>query len=176
MSVAGSIIRFTNFGLRLLQVCASIIMLGIFGYFLATQSEHDLEMKPWVKAVTGISGAATFYTFIASCTTLFIGGVPFFSGLAIGLDVLFASGSIAIAIMCRHGASACTGRVDTPLGIGDAEDPAKGFGEGGFGAGDGKKVTYVPDLKSACKLQKAVFAISLISMCVSSTSALCLTA
>lgn len=169
MSIASSAIRFTNFGLRLLQVGASIIILGIFGYFLATQSEHDLEMPPWVKAVTGIAGAATFYSVAASCTTLFIGGVPFFSGLAIGLDALFAAASVAVAIMCRHGADTCTGDVNTPLGTGDAEDPAKGFGEGGFGAGEGKKVTYVPDLKSACKLQKAVFAISIISMYVNRT-------
>ncbi|KAK2748002.1 hypothetical protein FQN57_001593 [Myotisia sp. PD_48] len=164
MAKAGRTIRLVNLGLRLVQACASVIILGIFAYFLAVLADHDLGIETWVKATTGIAGAATLYTLLAASFTLAIGGIPFFSWLAILLDFGFAASFIAIAILTRKGTESCSGHVSTPLGSGDAKDPARGFGETGFGTGDGKNLTYMPDLMSACRLQKAVFAISIIGI------------
>ncbi|KAK2811568.1 hypothetical protein FQN49_008447 [Arthroderma sp. PD_2] len=79
-------------------------------------------------------------------------------------DVCFTIGFLAICIMTRHGIQPCSGSVDTPIGSGDAKDPATGYGKGGFGTGRGKNLTYMPALSSACKLEKAVFAISIIGI------------
>lgn len=166
MAVAGNVIRVVNFALRLAQLCASVIILGIFSYFLAVLADHELPADAWLKAVAGISGGATFYSLLASVLTLGIGSVRFVSGLAMILDSVFIAGFVAIAIMSRHGTESCTGIVNTPLGNGEAQDPATGYGPGGFGTGDGKNLTFMPTLRSACTLQKCVFAVSMIGMWV----------
>lgn len=157
-------IRVANFALRLLQLCVSVIILGIFAYFLAVLADYDLQTQRWIKAVAGISGAATFYTLLGSIFTLSLGSHPFFAGLAMVLDFSFMVAFIAIAIMARNGTESCTGYVHTPLGNGEANDSASGFGPGGFGTGDGEQLTYMPSLRSACKLQKGAFAVSIIGL------------
>ncbi|EER24704.1 hypothetical protein CPC735_060740 [Coccidioides posadasii C735 delta SOWgp] len=161
---AARTIRISNFILRILQLCVSVIVLGIFSYFLAVLADHNLAIQRWVKAVEGISGVAAFYAIVASIFTLSIGGIPFFAGVAMVLDFAFTAGFIAIAIMARDGTQTCTGHVDTPIGNGDANQPAGGYGSGGFGTGDGKQLIYMPSLKSACRLQKGVFAVSIIGI------------
>ncbi|PGH18404.1 hypothetical protein AJ79_00473 [Helicocarpus griseus UAMH5409] len=162
MSAAGAFIRLTNFILRLLQLCTAVIILGIFSYFLAVLTDHQLDIPTWMKAVEGIGGAATFYTLVASIFTLCIGGVAFFAALMLFFDVCCIGAFIAVAILTRNGTEACTGEVDTPLGRGDASKPGTGWGEGGFGAGGDKNLTYMPNLGFACRLQKVVFAVSII--------------
>lgn len=156
--------RWANFLLRILQFCASAIILGVFAYFLAALGDHDLPIEPWHIAVTAISGAAMAYSAVAIPFSLFWGGKSFFSVIGMGLDFVFGAGMVAIAIMDRGGTQSCSGRVDTPLGIGNADGNAAGFGDGGFGVGDGQKFTYMVDLKLACRLQKATFAVSIIGM------------
>ncbi|KAL2369282.1 hypothetical protein BDBG_06548 [Blastomyces gilchristii SLH14081] len=162
MSAAGIFIRFTNLLFRLLQLACSVIILGIFSYFLAVLTDHNMPIARWIKAVEGISGAATLYTLAASIFTLCIGGIAFFAALMLILDVCFIAGFIAIAIMTRHGADSCSGIVNTPLGTGNANRPAPGFGEGGFGTGHDKNFTYLPSLRSACRLQKGSLAVAVI--------------
>ncbi|KAI1905923.1 hypothetical protein LOZ39_006524 [Ophidiomyces ophidiicola] len=157
-------IRISNLVLRLCQLCVSGIVLGIFSYFLAVLSDHGLPTQKWIQAVEGISGIATAYTLLASILTLNIGSIPFFAGLAIVLDFVFAAAFMAIAIMARNGTQACIGNVKTPLGNGDVTQPAGGFGPGGFGTGKGKQLTFMPSLRTACQLQKAVFALSIIGI------------
>lgn len=161
--------RLANLVLRIIQVCASAIIFGIFAYFVATLGDHDLHIEPWHIAVTVISGAAMVYSIIASALTLLLGGKPFFAIIGMALDLIFGAGMVAIAIMDRAGTQSCSGRVDTPLGTGDADTNAPGFGDGGFGVGDGQKFTYMADLKLACRLQKATFAVSIIAMSVTAT-------
>ncbi|PGH34603.1 hypothetical protein GX50_02586 [[Emmonsia] crescens] len=162
MSAAGVFIRFTNLIFRLLQLAASIIILGIFSFFLAVLSDHNVPIARWIKAVEGLAGAATLYTLAASIFTLCIGGIAFFAALMFLLDICFIGAFIAIAVMTRHGADTCIGTVNTPLGTGDASQPATGFGEGGFGTGGDKKFTYMPSFGFACRLQKGVFAVAII--------------
>lgn len=162
--LAAGAAKWANFLLRILQFCASAIILGVFAYFLATLADHDLHIEPWHIAVTAISGAAMVYSGIAIPCSLFWGGKSFFAGIGMGLDFIFGAGMVAIAIMDRGGTQSCSGDVDTPLGTGNADTGAAGFGDGGFGVGDGQKFTYMVDLKLACRLQKATFAVSIIGM------------
>ncbi|KAM5430301.1 hypothetical protein McanMca71_007328 [Microsporum canis] len=161
---ASQVIRLVNFGLRLLQLLSSVIILGVFSYFLAVLGDHDHHAQDWLKAVTGISGVAAFYALLASFLTLSLGGFSFFSRITMVFDLCFAIGFLAICLMTRHGVQPCAGRVDTPIGSGNAQDPAVGYGEGGFGTGRGKNFTYMLSLGSACRLEKAAFTISVIGI------------
>lgn len=165
MAAVSKVLGFGQFTLRLLQVCASAIVLGIFSYFLAVLADHDVHIAPWLIAVEVISGAATLYS-IASSICLPLSRKGFFGGLAMAFDLVFAVGCIAIAIMARQGAASCSGHVKTPLGDGDANDQAAGFGDDGFGTGDGQQITYKAGLGLACRLQKAAFAVAMIGMYV----------
>ncbi|OJD12685.1 hypothetical protein AJ78_06753 [Emergomyces pasteurianus Ep9510] len=160
MSATGVFIRFTNLLFRLLQLATSVIILGIFSYFLAVLTDHNVPIARWIKAVEGLAGAATLYTLAASIFTLCIGGIAFFAALMLILDICFIGAFIAIAIMTRHGADSCTGTVDTPLGKGDASRLAPGFGV----AGDDSNFTFTPSLGSACRLQKGTFAVAIIGI------------
>ncbi|PGH01903.1 hypothetical protein GX51_04957 [Blastomyces parvus] len=162
MSTAGIFIRFTNLFFRLLQLACSVIILGIFSYFLAVLSDHNMPIARWIKAVEGISGVATLYTLAASVFTLCIGGIAFFAALMLILDICFIVGFIAIAVMTRHGAGSCTGIVNTPLGTGNSNQPAPGFGEGGFGTGSDNDFAFRPSLGTACRLQKGTLAVAII--------------
>lgn len=68
---------------------------------------------------------------------------------------------IAIAILTRDGASSCSGNVRTPLGNGPASTDSSGYGN--FGAGDNENLTYAVSLRTACKLNTAAFAVSIIA-------------
>ncbi|OAX80582.1 hypothetical protein ACJ72_05082 [Emergomyces africanus] len=160
MSAAGVFIRFTNLLFRLLQLAASVIILGIFSYFLAVLSDHNVPIARWIKAVEGLAGAAALYTLAASIFTLCIGGIAFFAALMLILDVCFIGAFIAIAVMTRHGVGSCSGRVNTPLGTGDANQGIPGLGAGRFG--DENSFTFTPSLGSACRLQKGAFAVAII--------------
>jgi len=150
-------------GLRVIQLLASITCLGIFSYFLAVLSNHNLPIANWVRAVEGISGAAVLYGAFAVLLTCCLGGLPFFAFLAMVLDICFIGGFIAIAILTRNGASTCTGFVKTPLGNGNTDNnQAQAYGNNGYGFGKGQTVTYLPNLRRSCKLETAVFAVACI--------------
>ncbi|PGH07585.1 hypothetical protein AJ80_07974 [Polytolypa hystricis UAMH7299] len=161
---ANKFIRLTNLIIRIIQFCASALILGIFSYFLAVLADHDMEIGRWMKAVEGLSGAATLYTLLASIFTLWLGGIRFFAALAMFLDLCFVAVFIALAVMTRDGAHSCTGFVNTPLGSGDSDNHAPGYGKGGFGTGAGQNLTFMPNLGFACRLQKGTFAVSIIGI------------
>lgn len=164
MAAGGVFLRFLNLFIRILQLCASVIILGIYSYFLAVLADHDLSIAKWMRAVEGLSGAATLYSLLGSIFTCFLGGVAFFAGIAVVLDIAFVGAMIAIAVLTRDGTQKCTGYVNTPLGSGQADAKAQGYGSGGFGVGHGKDLIYMPKLGMTCRLEKAVFAISIIGM------------
>lgn len=96
--------------------------------------------------------------------TCCLGGISFFAFTAIVLDILFVGGFIAIAVLTRHGASSCTGIVNTPLGIGNADaNNSEGFGNNGLGTGQGENLTYSVSPRNACRMNTAVFAVSIIA-------------
>jgi hypothetical protein len=150
MGAGGVVIRFFNLAIRVLQFLAAAVILGIFSYFLAVQSQHNQPIPTWMKAVEGLSGAATLYGLLGSLFTCCMGGLAFFAFLAIVLDVCFIGAMIAIAVMTRDGTQSCSGNVNTPVGSGaDNVDSASGV-----------RLGY------ACMLEKVTFAVSIIGMLV----------
>ncbi|OKL58535.1 hypothetical protein UA08_06159 [Talaromyces atroroseus] len=164
MGLGSVVLRILAEGIRVLQFLAGAVMLGIFSYFLAVLTNHHLPVATWIRAVEGLSGAATLYALLGSLLTLCLGGVMFFGMLAMVLDICFIGGMIAIAILTRDGTQTCSGTVNTPLGTGSTDSKAAGYGDNGFGFGSGESVTYMPNLGLACRLEKTVFAVSIISI------------
>jgi hypothetical protein len=129
------------------------------------RADRDQGIPTWEKAVEGISGVAVLYTIAAVVLTCCLGGITFFAFTAILLDILFVGGFIAIAILTRHGAGSCTGIVNTPLGRGDTRlNNSDGFGNNGIGTGQGENLTYSVSPRTACRLNTAAFAVSIIAI------------
>ena len=128
--------------------------------FLSILADRNIPIANQWKAVEGISGAAVVYLICAVCLTCCLGGIAAFAFVAIVLDVLFAGGMIAIAVMTRDGAKSCKGDVNTPIGSGPANQD-HGFGD--FGNDSGENVTYSVHLGLACRLNTAAFAVSIIA-------------
>ncbi|PYH91601.1 hypothetical protein BO71DRAFT_401240 [Aspergillus ellipticus CBS 707.79] len=148
MGFGGAFLRILNLTIRVLQFLSGAVILGIFSYFLAELARHNQSIAQWIRAVEGLSGAATLYGILGMLFTCCLGGVAFFAFLAIVLDVCFIGAMIAIAIMTRHGASSCSGTVNTPLGTGPSTSDSV----------SGTSFHY------ACELQKAAFAVSIIGV------------
>lgn len=164
MGLGSVVLRILANGIRVLQFLAGAVMLGIFSYFLAVLANHSLPIATWIRAVEGLSGAMTLYALLASIFTVCLAGVMFFGIVGMVLDVCFVACMISIAIMTRHGTQSCSGNVTTPLGSGPSNSQAAGYGDNGFGFGTNETVTYMPNLGLACRLEKTVFAVSIISM------------
>ncbi|KAJ5453551.1 uncharacterized protein N7458_004507 [Penicillium daleae] len=150
MGVGGVILRFFSLAIRVLQFLASAVILGIFSYFLAVLSRHNLDIPTWIKAVEGLSGAGALYGILGTIFVCCLGGVAFFAFLAVVLDVCFVGAMIAIAILTRNGTQTCSGNVNTPLGNGNADNNANTPAGTSF--------------KMACELEKVVFAVSIIGI------------
>ncbi|OJJ44978.1 hypothetical protein ASPZODRAFT_70158 [Penicilliopsis zonata CBS 506.65] len=145
----GVVLRFVSFAIRILQFLASAVILAIYSYFLAVLANHNVSIPRWVKAVEGLSGAAALYALLGILLTCCLGGVTFFAVLAVGLDVCFVAAMMAIAIMNRHGTQSCSGTVNTPLGDGDSSSDSS---------------TTKANLGLTCRLEKTVFAVSMIGI------------
>lgn len=130
---------------------------------MSVLADRDRPISTQDKAIEGLSGVAVLYTIFAVVLTCCLGGVTFFAFVGLVLDVLFIGAMIAIAIMTRHGANSCNGFVRTPLGNGQANSNTGGFGGRGFGTGSGENVTYSVTLRTACQLETAAFAVSLVA-------------
>lgn len=128
--------------------------------FLSVLADRNIHIPTYEKAIEGISGAAVVYLIFAVCLTCCLGGIAFLAFIAMMLDVLFAGGMIAIAVLARNGADSCKGNVHTPIGNGPASSD---HGYGHFGAGAGDNLTYSVHLGLACRLNTAVFAVALIA-------------
>ena len=101
-----------------IEFLISILILGIFSYFLAVLTRRDGAVIPqWEKAVTGLSGAAALYCIFAVILTCFLGGITFFAFLAVVLDVCFVGAMVAIAILTKAGTKSCSStNNDSPIG------------------------------------------------------------
>ncbi|KAF2768068.1 hypothetical protein EJ03DRAFT_328628 [Teratosphaeria nubilosa] len=152
--IKGGFLRLFQTFLYALAFCCSGIILGIYSYFLSVLADRNAFISKSEKAVEGLSGAATLYLIFAVLLTCCLGGISFLAFVAVVLDVCFIGCMIAIAILTRHGASSCKGFVRTPLGSGEANQST-----GGFGNGD---VVYSVHLRTACRLNTAAFAVSII--------------
>ncbi|KIV92507.1 hypothetical protein PV10_03798 [Exophiala mesophila] len=148
MALGGAILRFSQIGVRGLQFCCAAIILGIYSYFLAVLTNHDINIPTWEKAVTGMSGSAVLYTIFGFLFTLCLGGIAFLSYIAIFLDICFIGCFAAIAYYTRHGANSCQGIVNTPIGTGLSNEEAPGAGDWGY----------------VCSLNTACFAVSILGI------------
>jgi hypothetical protein len=158
MAVGGAILRVIQTLLRSIQLCCAIVACGVFAYYLAVLADHNIPIDTYVRAVTGMSGAAIIYTAFAVLLTLCFAGVAFLAYIAIFLDICFIGCFAAIAYFSRGGAGSCAGDVSTPIGSGPADSAV----EDSFGGGSSS--TTRPSLRRACQLETAVFAVSIVAM------------
>lgn len=153
----GLALKGVSFFLRIIEFCCAAIILGIFSYFLATLANHDLHIATYIRAVEGISGAAVLYTIFALLLVCCLGGIAFFSIIGMLLDLGFTGAFIYIAWATRGGAHSCRGYVNTPVGSGNTNFVnVVDQGSGGF--------TRLPSLHTACQLEKACFAVSIVGL------------
>ncbi|KAM0285985.1 hypothetical protein ACHAQH_001174 [Verticillium albo-atrum] len=154
MAGKGLALKLVQWFLRGVQFCCAALVLAVFSYFLATLSNHNLHISTAVRAVEGISGAAVIYTILGLILLCCLAGRAITSAVAIVLDLAFAGAFIYVAYANRAGASSCNGYVDTPYGRGRSSADVEG--SGGF--------TNLPSYRTACKLQTACFAVSLVAI------------
>jgi hypothetical protein len=166
MALGGAVLRLTQTALRVIQLLCGIVALAIFSYFLAVLSDHKLPIHTWVRAVEGMSGASVLYLLFAILLTIFLGGNIFICFIVVVLDICFVGCYAAVAYYNHGGAGSCQGNVDTVLGSGPSDSSAPGYGANGFGFGFGgnQSATYAPNLRLACKLETAVFAVAIINV------------
>lgn len=153
--IGGAFLRISQTFIRVVQLLASILVLGIYSYFLAVLSHHDIPISDRYRGVEGMSGAAVLYGIFAVLLTLFLGGIAFFGFLAVLLDLCFVGCFIAIAWFNRDGTQTCSGFVRTPLGDGDSSNGKSSplFNKNGLG----------PNLHKSCQLEKAVLAVAIVN-------------
>ncbi|KXH51061.1 hypothetical protein CSAL01_05681 [Colletotrichum salicis] len=152
----GFALKFLQWFIRGVQLGCSILILAIFSYFLATLHNHSLPISTSIRAVEGISGAATLYTLVGLLLLCCLAGLAFTSFIAIVLDVAFIGAFIYVAVANKGGAGTCSGTVSTPFGDGPADGEPTNTGSDGW--------THLPSLRTACKLQTACFAVSIVAI------------
>jgi len=155
MAFGGAALKGLSIFLRFIEFCCAAIILGISVYYLVILHNHGLHIATYIRAVTGISGAAVLYTIIALLLVCCLGGITFFSLLGILFDLAFTGAFIYTAWAYRGGADSCKGSVSTPLGDGNENDDVPD-GNGGF--------THLPSLHTACKLETAAFAVAIVGI------------
>jgi len=149
--------------LYLLCLCAAGVIVGIYGYFISNLTLHKLPISASTKAIEAISSVTVLYTLINAISTCFLNGHPFFAVLSFVLDTCFAGGFVAIAVLTRRSVSSCSGYLDTPLGSGIS-----------YGTPPSRqdRAGRVPYLWFVCSLDKAVFAVSIVGIAISVTTAI----
>merc|ERR1712000_716919 len=156
MAFGGIALKSVSLFFRAIEFGCAAVIIGIFSYYLATLTDHSLPISVHIKAVEGISGAAVLYTLAALVLVCCLGGIAFFSALGMVLDFAFCGAFAYIAWVNRHATDgSCSGFVRTAYGNGytNLDNDVVG-GDGG--------VTILPSLRTACRLQKAAFAVAII--------------
>ncbi|KAL2212192.1 hypothetical protein CC79DRAFT_1364474 [Sarocladium strictum] len=148
-------LKFLQWFIRGVQFLCAALILGVYSYFLATLSNHDLRISTTLRAVEGISGAAVLYTLIALLLLWCLAGRAVTAFLAMAIDLAFVGAFIYVAVANKHGASSCNGYIDTPFGRGQSAETTD-EGSGGF--------TSLPSFRTACKLQSACLAVAIIAI------------
>lgn len=152
---AGLSLKFLQWFIRGVQLGCAALILSVYSYFLATLDNHNLHIATTLRAVEGISGIAVVYTLAALLLLCCLAGRTFSSLISIILDVAFIGAFIYVAIANKNGAGTCSGYLDTPYGRGNSGDHTND-GSDGF--------THLPSYRTACRLQTACFAVSLIAV------------
>jgi hypothetical protein len=153
---SGLALKSLQWFIRAVEFCCAAVILAIFSYFLASLTNHHIHVATWIRAVEGISGAATLYTLIGLFLLCFVAGHAFFSFVAIALDICFVGAFVYLAVANRHGAGSCRGQVDTVFGSGNASSNVRDPHSSSW--------TALPRLRTACRLQTACFAVAIVGM------------
>lgn len=157
MGFGSAALKLGSTALYAIEFACAAIILGIYSYFLSVQADRNEPIATWHKAVTGLSGAVVLYTIFAVLLTCFLGGKAIFALLGMLFNILCCGAMVAIAVLTRDGAHSCSGYVNTPLGDG-ANNSKEGFDSNG----QGRQITYSASLGTACRLNRACFAVSII--------------
>ncbi|KAH6611104.1 hypothetical protein Trco_001124 [Trichoderma cornu-damae] len=147
-------LKFVQWFIRGIQFCSCAIVLAIYSYFLATLHNHNLPIATSLRAVEGISGAGTLYTLLALLMLCCLAGHTLTAFLAVLLDVCFIGAFIYVAVANKNGAGSCNGYLDTPFGKGQSASTVQA--DKGF--------TTLPSFHTACRLQTASLAVSIIAI------------
>ncbi|KAL6855778.1 hypothetical protein J3F83DRAFT_718475 [Trichoderma novae-zelandiae] len=147
-------LKFVQWFIRGIQFCCAAIVLAIYSYFLATLHNHHLPIATSLRAVEGISGAGVLYTLLALLMLCCLAGHTLAALIAVVLDVCFAGAFVYVAVANKNGAGSCNGVLDTPFGKGQSDATVKA--DSGF--------TRLPSFHTACRLQTACLAVSIIAV------------
>jgi len=149
--IKGGFLRLSQTFLYVLAFLCSALIVGIYSYFLAVLADRNVSIPTYAKAVEGISGIATLFTIFAVVLTCCLGGMAFFGLLAVILNILIMGGFIAIAVLTRSAVHSCSSNNIRAGPLGRAAD-----------SGFDNNVTYSVSPRTACRLNKAVFIVSII--------------
>ncbi|KAJ4145586.1 hypothetical protein LMH87_004433 [Akanthomyces muscarius] len=141
--------------IRSVQLLCAVIILGIYSYFLAALSNHNLATPTNVRAVEGIVGIAVAYALLGLLLLCCLAGRTLTAFVAMCIDFALLSAYIFVAVANKGGAGSCSGdEVSTVFGKGKADDTLNAGG--GF--------TKIPSYRTACKLETACLAIAIIAI------------
>ncbi|KAH7032942.1 uncharacterized protein B0I36DRAFT_320402 [Microdochium trichocladiopsis] len=145
---SGFALKFLQWFIRGIQFCCCALTLALFSYFLASASRHNEGIPIWARAVEGISGIGVIHTAVGLLLLCCLAGHPATSFIAIVLDIAFVGAFIYVAQANRGGAGSCRGYVDTVFGSGYDNTYRNGL----------------PTFGTLCRMQTAVFAVSIVAI------------
>lgn len=141
---------------RGIQFVCSVVVLGIYSYFLATMMNHNITVPTSIKAIEGISAIGTIYALIGIFLVCCLAGHVATSFIALVIDLGLIGGYIYVAVANRDGASSCTGsNVGSPYGTGDANATPSSSGNG---------VVQLPTFAVACRMESACLGAACVAM------------
>ncbi|KAI4601908.1 hypothetical protein KJ359_010774 [Pestalotiopsis sp. 9143b] len=144
---------------RGVRFVASVVVLGIYAYFLATMAKGNITIPTGVKAVEGIAGAGAVYAAVGLLFVCCCAGHAGSSFVALVLDAGLIGGFAYVAVANRDGAGSCAGGdVNTVFGSGDAAatpSDADGSVIGSVG---------MPSFQFACRLETVCLAAACVAI------------
>jgi hypothetical protein len=149
--VAG--LKCLQWAFRGVEFGCSVVILGVYSYYLATMINHQIEVPASVKAVEGITAVGTIYTLLGLLLICCCAGHPAPSFISLVMDLALAAAYIYVAVANRAGAGNCSsGTVDGPYGSGEAGAFPGGATQGMTGIGGVTGGVQMPTYGLACQL------------------------
>lgn len=150
----GAGLKFIQWIIRAIQFCCSVVVLGVYSYFLATLLNHGKDVPDLIKAVEGISAIGTVYTLLSLVLVCCLSSRPFPSFVFMVVDGGFVAAYIYIAAANRAGAGTCAGNgIETVYGTGD-DVAVPDLGDGAMA---------LPTFGTTCRLETVCLSASIIA-------------